>query len=701
MSGYIFIILPLLTACSSQNFSEGTPAKGASKSSFDAELSEKSQFTTKYDHAGPEELSPSKTQVYRFNGRSIKTDARSFMIDRNLVSDKFVMVRNLQDKISQFRQITRPTISELFPQGFSGERITDLHNQVQEKGIVDILLVVDNSGSMKEEQDKLAPRLSALLTKIQDANWKIAVTSTDATASPDSCDVHYITKADPNAENAFKSAVSLGISGSGYERGIFKARKALECMKQGPNPFLRSDSTLAVLIVSDEDNCSKNTEHCQGQPDSSIRYLTDYVEGSLNRRIGEKAGFYGIIETNNPGCNSLQYYGKQYIELIGYKKEKFTEPVSSRYGSICASDYSSTLTSISKNISAQLTASFMLSRRPDSKSVLEVFVNGAIVAKDYYDLVDQTLTFKPNYLPPLNAKIEFRYTSGATPKYTFVTLKQEPVKETIEIKIDGQTLANDQYSLEQKTIRFKNQPADNAQVIVSYRINSVLPNTYQLDGPIKSGSLVAKVGGKAVSDFTLDGQTLSFSSAPKDGLLIDIAYKKDLGPKLRYDLLLVGNNPRNFELYDRYGDLLAFNRQNNQFIIDSENFAEGDTIDVSYIIDSKDSIKLELPNKPISGSVLFEGLDETCLATAGQTLAQIVEVRCNLDDAAEFKVLYSYLAENREFELDSEQSISKHDLLLFSDGDPVKDFTLSGKVIKLADHITPGEKIVVHHIMGH
>ena len=134
---------------------------------------------------------------------------------------------------------------------------------------------------------------------------------------------------------------------------------------------------------------------------------------------------------------------------------------------------------------------------------------------------------------------------------------------------------------------------------------------------------------------------------------------------------------------------------------DSENFAEGDTIDVSYIIDSKDSIKLELPNKPISGSVLFEGLDETCLATAGKTLAQIVEVRCNLDDAAEFQVLYSYLAENREFELDSEQSISKYDLLLFSDGDPVKDFTLSGKVIKLADHIIPGEKIVVHHIMGH
>ena len=701
MSGYIFIILPLLTACSSQNFSEGTPVKGASKSSFDAELSEKSQFTTQYDHAGPEELSPSKTQVYRFDGRSLQTDEQSFLIDRNIVSAKFTMVRNFQDKINQYRQITRPTISEIFPQGFSGERITDLHNQVQEKGIVDILLVVDNSGSMKEEQDKLAPRLSALLTKIQDANWKIAVTSTDATASPNSCDVQYITKNDPNAENAFKSAVSLGISGSGYERGIFKARKALECMKQGPNPFLRSDSTLAVLIVSDEDNCSKNTEHCQGQPDSSISYLTDYVEGSLNRQIGEKAGFYGIIETNNPGCNSLQYYGRQYIELISYKKEKFTEPPSSRYGSICASDYSNTLASISKNISSQLTASFMLSRRPDSKSVLDVFINGAIVAKDHYDLVDQTLTFRPNYLPPLNAKIEFRYTSGATPKYTFVTLKEEPVKETIEIKIDGQILASDQYILEQKTIRFKNQPEDNAQVIVSYRISSVLPNTYPLDGPIKSGSLIAKIGGKTVTDFTLDGQTISFSSAPKDGLLIDIAYKKDLGPQLKYNVLLIGNNPRNFELYDKYGDLLAFNRQNNQFTIDSENFSEGDQVDVSYIIDSKDSIKFELPNKPVLGSVLFESLDETCLATAGKTLAHIVEVRCNLDDASEFKVLYKYLAEHREFELDSEQSISQHDLLLFSDGAPIKDFTLSGHVIKLADHITPGEKIVVHHVMGH
>ena len=39
--------------------------------------------------------------------------------------------------------------------------------------LLDIQIVIDDSGSMKEEQANLASKLSALLTSIKDRNWRI------------------------------------------------------------------------------------------------------------------------------------------------------------------------------------------------------------------------------------------------------------------------------------------------------------------------------------------------------------------------------------------------------------------------------------------------------------------------------------------------------------------------------------------------
>ena len=64
--------------------------------------------------------------------------------------------------------------------GFSDSRWTDVYQQDRANG-VDLLVVIDNSCSMVEEQDNLARNFDALLQEFQlaDVEWRIGVTTTD------------------------------------------------------------------------------------------------------------------------------------------------------------------------------------------------------------------------------------------------------------------------------------------------------------------------------------------------------------------------------------------------------------------------------------------------------------------------------------------------------------------------------------------
>lgn len=71
-------------------------------------------------------------------------------------------------------------------------------------GLLDVLVVVDNSGSMKEEQANLADRLGALLASVRDSNWQIGLISTD----PKEASIRaLIKKADADPNRVFRDAV--------------------------------------------------------------------------------------------------------------------------------------------------------------------------------------------------------------------------------------------------------------------------------------------------------------------------------------------------------------------------------------------------------------------------------------------------------------------------------------------------------------
>lgn len=180
---------------------------------------------------------------------------------------------------------------------------------------VDLLIVIDDSGSMCEEQAELAAALAAASQHLAaaDSDHRVAVVTTDMNAHnpnrgrfvadpalpvpslncidattgeadiPDTADCQALIAAgqlapvlDPTGLDAaaiatrLRCMVTVGTQGDGFEQGLAAARLALAC--DGPNaaslatccadpldcdrPFLRPDAALAVLIVADEDDCS-------------------------------------------------------------------------------------------------------------------------------------------------------------------------------------------------------------------------------------------------------------------------------------------------------------------------------------------------------------------------------------------------------------------------------------------------------------
>ncbi len=171
-----------------------------------------------------------------------------------------------------------------------------------ESNQVDILWVVDNSGSMQEEQIELSARFDEFVIALADlqADFHMAVVTTDSGdrgvfqvepgeslqnncfAAPELLaycddiefeqrfmvsDDYLIDPDDPSQgldsarlSREFRCAATVGDCGNGFERGLQTMVEALSDENlDGPNAgFLRDDAFLVVIFLTDEDDCSNN-----------------------------------------------------------------------------------------------------------------------------------------------------------------------------------------------------------------------------------------------------------------------------------------------------------------------------------------------------------------------------------------------------------------------------------------------------------
>ena len=296
---------------------------------------------------------------------------------------------------------------------------------------LDILLVIDESGSMSEAHLTLASRLNDLLAAVSDSDWQIAITTTN----PLSCLLTVIDKNTPNYEQTFAETITLknlqtsykdyslyefadaeqaiggairGLRGdcivarsydkkkasvSGYygelvaeSYGGFNSR----CQKK--EKWLRDGSMLAVLLITDEDHQCVHTHGC---------HMADFYFYLKSIRTPHATGrVYGLLN------------GNESKAFLGWKDEN-GESLFDYHDSVSSSDYSKILTKISQNISAALKNNFTLQHTHDGGRATVVITteDGETKPLDegQYSVDGNALTISIT-LPANTKKIEVTYT---------------------------------------------------------------------------------------------------------------------------------------------------------------------------------------------------------------------------------------------------------------------------------------------------
>jgi hypothetical protein len=214
---------------------------------------------------------------------------------------------------------------------------------------LDLLFVIDNSGSVMPIQQKLVDSAKTLFDDLSKRGYdfRVAVTTSEAyLAGPIFANnlemslfrdgsrhthsgVRVIDNNTPDRENVFITNVTQGINGSGDERA-FSSMQASLLNPQNPE-FLRSDSYLSVVILSDEDDFSSAARpeyswtYAQGIDDhdyasaaldsvDSYRQFLDQLTNSTPYARRYSVSAITVLD-NSCMASPSAIIGKRYIEL--------------------------------------------------------------------------------------------------------------------------------------------------------------------------------------------------------------------------------------------------------------------------------------------------------------------------------------------------------------------------------------------------
>lgn len=278
--------------------------------------------------------------------------------------------------------------------------VTDEFLQLEQSSKLDILWVIDNSGSMEDEQAALAYNFNNFINEFirKDIDFNMAITTTDTGGNygtRNSLTKRSIAKLrrkslDNNKEkflSDFANLIQVGTSGSGKERGLQAVDDFVQKYKSHPR-FFREDAYFVTVIVTDED-------------DQSIATPLDYVN-SIKSKLHDPTKFklYSIV--NHSTTTNSQWYvpgHTRYLEttnLVGGKIADIDQ------------NFHVTLQNVGASI-VRLSNSFALKHIP-SDDQIKVFINEIEVQSGWvYDQDTRTISFQNNYVPQVGSKIQIQY----------------------------------------------------------------------------------------------------------------------------------------------------------------------------------------------------------------------------------------------------------------------------------------------------
>jgi hypothetical protein len=374
---------------------------------------------------------------------------------------------------------------------------------------VDVLIVMDNSGSMADEQALIAANMPVFMDRIRDANvnYRVGLVTTDQTPGTM---VGMITKGDytdTNAENAaFATMINVGTSGSGNERPV---NAVLDVANLNPNQFMRAGAILRVFIISDENECSTGKDSGNWEANSGCTDARDMYTSAisaLNTAYGNAENYTVSALIWLPGTDRPPGHGNN--GNVGNLHYAFVQAAGGIAESIWSDDYTTIMDHFGQH-TVELLHDFGLAHTPNVGSVV-VKVNGATATPDQYDVNGTTIHFHDDHVPPSAATIDVDYNYGQAGLITFI-LTQPAIAAGIQVKVNGNAAA---FTFNQATnaVTLAVMPPQSASIVVTYSV--VPPPRTQLsvapDMPALN-SVSITIGGVALdpSLFTVSGSTIN------------------------------------------------------------------------------------------------------------------------------------------------------------------------------------------------
>ncbi|MDQ3233780.1 MAG: DUF2460 domain-containing protein, partial [Pseudobdellovibrionaceae bacterium] len=582
---------------------------------------------------------------WSFQATTLAPGSLALDVANGQIQQRFKMDNNVVSTRLDFNQVNRPVVTEAFRQGSEQEFKTESFAQsANASGLLDVLVVVDTSGSMKEEQGNLSTKLLPLLSYVKDSDWKIGVVTTDPN---EGCLRGLIRKGDRNAEQLFASAVNAGIQGSGNERGILQAVNGLkgECNQNGS--WLRTNSTVAVLVVSDEDNCSLKGQDCGSDPWAKADYLVNYL--NTIRKVGVNARTYGLVwhpTVTQSACNTAFHPATIYADAI--------TRTGGTWGSICDADYSSTLSAISYDLSVILKTQFALQYEPYARS-LKVYVNNQLQSAGY-KLTGNVLEFTSAPASGSAIRVEYEFTNEP-PKNEFY-LGNLADSSTLQVYLDGAPTTAFTYDKGARSIRFANAPMV-YEIKAVYRKDGELKSDFQIGNNANASSIKVAVNGKPTTGFTYTAASglVRMSAVPADAAAVSISFDQTLSPKLRYPIYASADVRNQVRVYDATSTRsIPVSIDGDEVVFQSRDYRALRDILVVYPAAGLDALTIDLGRTVLEDSISIKGLksglcDGSLFTVAGSELNMR---NCKFQANEGVLINFTYAAEhNSSFDLGS------------------------------------------------
>ena len=263
---------------------------------------------------------------------------------------------------------------------------------------VDILFVIDNSGSMGSNQTNIKNNFDTFMNTFAAAgvSFQVALITTDSASFVG--DIITNSTVDPVTE--FNDQIdSIGTRGSAHEKGLWYAYESTTTGDASPGSatgFQRHDARLVVVYVSDEPDFS---HYAYGSGGSTTMMPGDYSASLLSLKSSSDLVVAHAIAGDYPsGCttNGSAQFGEGYYDVVN--------DLGGTFMSICASDWSVTMDTLARESLAQL--GFALSDTPIEETI-EVSVDGALSSDWAYESSSNTVVFTT--APPDGSTVGINY----------------------------------------------------------------------------------------------------------------------------------------------------------------------------------------------------------------------------------------------------------------------------------------------------